>query len=273
MSNDIVLLACDGAPGMQQGDLPAEVVADTGVTPTSRRVPGPGGVPPFPAAATGCDSTMQPASATAQPLCADARARTSNDIAVEPAPSPAPRPLPRAAPIATDHGSVAQPQHSATPRQLPDDWPDDWPEDDTQCARGDGPGAADAVPTLPVDFANRDSSRTDFAEAAQAQDDVAAFTRWMAVNPTSAVRLDQLAGELGEIIDKKGVGSREGCTFDIELPGLGRLQARVSIRAGQADLELSAARAASSAVLRSRLQELRRLVGRESGGDVNLSIV
>jgi hypothetical protein len=105
-------------------------------------------------------------------------------------------------------------------------------------------------------------------------DDVAVFAQEAAGAgiAISATPLDPLAIELGEAVEAACL-SREDCTFDLDVPGFGRLEGRFSMRSGTADLELHALRPASAALLRGRQHELQRMVDRESGGDVNLFIV
>lgn len=105
--------------------------------------------------------------------------------------------------------------------------------------------------------------------------DAGAFVREMsgAGSAESGEALDPLARGLTDLIDEGRVAAKASFEFDIDTPGLGLLQGRVSISNGQADLELRACRPASAAALRARQSELQRLIDRESDGDVSLFIV
>lgn len=88
-----------------------------------------------------------------------------------------------------------------------------------------------------------------------------------------AAPLDQLSVELRALVEMGAGDLSEACSFHLEIPGLGRLNGRLAIRGGQAQLELSAARQSVAASLRSRQHELQRSVDQSSRGEVNLFIV
>lgn len=88
-----------------------------------------------------------------------------------------------------------------------------------------------------------------------------------------AAPLDQLSVELRALVEMGAGDLSEACSFHLDIPGLGRLNGRLAIRGGQAQLELSAARQAVAASLRSRQHELQRSVGQSSRGEVSLFIV
>lgn len=126
------------------------------------------------------------------------------------------------------------------------------------------PDAAGVVPLLQSLFATM---------PAPPPEDVAFFTREAARVSVVPTQLDQLAVDLAEIIEAGRIGRSERCTFDLDVPGWGRLEGHISIQDGEADVELHALRPGAAAALRSRLHDLQRMVDSESGGDVNLIIV
>jgi len=86
--------------------------------------------------------------------------------------------------------------------------------------------------------------------------------------------LDPLVGELGAQINSPSAEAGEACTFQLELPGLGSLSGRLTIRANQqVDLELKAMKPAVATALRARRQELQQGVDRSTERDVNLFIL
>jgi Flagellar hook-length control protein FliK len=88
-----------------------------------------------------------------------------------------------------------------------------------------------------------------------------------------AAPMDQLSVELRALVEMGAGDLSEACSFHLDIPGLGRLNGRLAIRGGQAQLELSAARQGVAASLRSRQHELKRSVDQSSRGEVNLFIV
>ena len=98
----------------------------------------------------------------------------------------------------------------------------------------------------------------------------------LAANPQTALdaaRLDQLAIDLGALVAGGPDGVGETCTFHLEVPGLGRMEGQVSMRNGQANVELHATRPQVAAALRSRQQEMQKSIDQASQGDVTLFIV
>lgn len=89
---------------------------------------------------------------------------------------------------------------------------------------------------------------------------------------TSAASLDAMAMQLSELISE-GRADGDSCSFDLEVPGLGRLEGRMTIRGPQAEVQLRAQRPSAAAILRERRHDLQHLVQRESDGDVSLSIL
>jgi hypothetical protein len=88
----------------------------------------------------------------------------------------------------------------------------------------------------------------------------------------TAAAMEQLSIELGALVDAGAHGGIEGCNFDLELPGLGRLQGRVSVRRDRAELELRALNPGTAAALRSRRHELQQGLDRAVDGEVHLFI-
>ena len=86
--------------------------------------------------------------------------------------------------------------------------------------------------------------------------------------------IEQLNVELAALVGAGAHGDLDTCSFDLELPGFGRLQGRLSIRRDRADLELRALSPGIAAALRSRRQALQQGIDQAVGGDhdVNLSI-
>jgi len=112
-----------------------------------------------------------------------------------------------------------------------------------------------------------------WADSLGAPDDGAAFAR--AASPAAAgdaAGLDRLGTELGALLACGPDELCEPCTFQLTLPGWGRMEGRMSAHGGRAQLELHAARPQLAALLRSRQHELQQAVEHSSQGDVNLLI-
>lgn len=106
-------------------------------------------------------------------------------------------------------------------------------------------------------------------------EDVAVFAREASPHSAFVAPMEHLALELGTHIEAEAarVSGPQGYTFDLEVPGFGRVEGRLLVRRGRADVELYVLRSDAAQALRARLPQLQKLLDRESGGDVNLSIV
>src|SRR5204863_4241442 len=184
---------------------------------------------------------------------------------------PAARPTSSAVTMATGNDVASTATQGRAPRAAHVDFPVDEP---APPPADDKPRVVDVVPAATQVFVAAPSPWDAPAEMTQGLGDVAFFMQAMAPEGgAGGAELKQLAGELGKLVADWNTTARDGCTFDIEVPGLGRLAGRVSVNAGQADVELQAMRTASGAALRARQQQLQRMLDRESGGDVNLFIL
>ena len=137
----------------------------------------------------------------------------------------------------------------------------------------DSPDAAGVVPVLAQDLALWTTlcatPSTDSANSAEAF----AVAGSASVPDLSPTALEQLNIELAALVDAGAHGDIDSCSFDLDLPGLGRLQGRLSIRRDRADLELRALTPGMAAALRSRRHELQQGIDQAvDGHDVNLFI-
>jgi hypothetical protein len=83
-----------------------------------------------------------------------------------------------------------------------------------------------------------------------------------------------LVAELSAQINSPSADAGDACIFQLELPGLGSLSGRLTIRANQqVDLELRAMKPAVATALRARRNELQQSVDRSTERDVNLFIL
>lgn len=103
--------------------------------------------------------------------------------------------------------------------------------------------------------------------------DVLAFERTLAASSPKTAVIDRLTTELAEFAELGRLGACDSCAFELDLPGLGRMEGWVTIRRGHADLELQALRPSTAAALRARRHELQRRLDQASGGEVSLSIL
>jgi len=156
------------------------------------------------------------------------------------------------------------------------------PQDGSGIARAGADDAAFGIPA-PVKDELVDPSRVtpqlaqDLAPLpdsfSQSPDATAFAAASRAGQAPGAAPLDQLSVELCAMVEMGAGDLSESCSFHLDIPGLGRLNGRLAIRGGQAQLELSAARQGVAASLRSRQHELQRSVDQSSRGEVNLFIV
>jgi len=130
--------------------------------------------------------------------------------------------------------------------------------------RADGTNVVPLLQPMPQLFA---------ALPAPPLDDVVTFRQDVARDSAVALPLDQVAAELSAAVGNDKAGSAEGYSFDFEVPGLGRMEGRVSVQGGLADVQLHVLQPAAATALRQKLSQLQDLVDRETGGDVTLSIV
>lgn len=161
-------------------------------------------------------------------------------------------------PVAPDARSRADHARCDHARRPPDGAPD---------------AASEAVDARAVDVAAAASCMAFQAAPDGGFADIAVFEKALRPGSATTATLDRLAAELGELADAQRTAPCDGCAFDFELPGLGRMEGRISIRRGHADLELHALRPGAAAALRARQHELQRKLDQASGGDVSLFIV
>jgi hypothetical protein len=132
------------------------------------------------------------------------------------------------------------------------------------------PEPTDVIPQLEQGLAPGMAAPAEFRSDS---DDAATFASESGLQAQATAPLDQLAVELGALVDAGTLDGQESCSFELELPGLGRIDGRVSIRGGQASLELHATRSGVAAALRSRQHELQKSVEHAARGEVKLFIV
>lgn len=137
----------------------------------------------------------------------------------------------------------------------------------------DASGVAGVVPVLAQDLALwKTLCAPPAADHADSTETFAAAGSASATDqPPTA--LEQLNIELTALIEATAQGDLDTCSFDLDLPGLGQLQGRLSLRRDRADMELRGLTPGMAAVLRSRRQELQQGLDQAvSGHDVNLFI-
>lgn len=139
--------------------------------------------------------------------------------------------------------------------------------------RCDTPGPADAVAAPAQDLALWATLCAPAAADPAGGAQTAAIAGDAPLGDAVRTAIEQLSMELGPLVGAGIHGGLDACSFDLELPGLGSLQGRLSVRRDRADMELRALTPAVAAALRSRRHELQQGIDQAAGGyDVTLFI-